>query len=233
MNFIENIFKNKVDSDVHIQFQKFSKGTFINKALINVKNSKGRYTIKTSPEFAKDLVKYVAKKLGDNKTKVKGAIISTADLSNEIEFKEKKQFRGVKKYLIEKELNGKDILELIDRFPKVFFGLSFNDEKTNTILKIKPKAPKTGKPKKKEKKEKPNFCSLKTNDKEIAKSFIFEKPDFREAEVNHTFLIEELILPKGEEDYSRLRELAKRKGKIIRKAIIDNKEYISEKEFEA
>ena len=72
-----------------------------------------------------------------------------------------------------------------------------------------------------------------TTDSELGKSFVFEKPDFKEAEINHTFLINELILPEGEKDFAEMRKMAKRKGKIIREAVIDGKEVNSEKEFVA
>jgi hypothetical protein len=41
---------------------------------------RGNYTIKTSAEFANELVKTLAQKLGNNKTKVTGSIIGTNDL---------------------------------------------------------------------------------------------------------------------------------------------------------
>ena len=92
MNFIKKIFEGDVDENVHLQFQKFSKGEFRNRALINAKQSKGKYTIVTTAEFANELVREVAKKLGDNKTQIKGAIVSTSDLTGELEFQDKKQF---------------------------------------------------------------------------------------------------------------------------------------------
>ena len=128
-------------------------------------------------------------------------------------------------------MSGNEIIELEEKFPKSFFALSF--EVGDTKLKIKPKAPKAPKPKNKDGNAKPDFCSLKTKDEELAKSFVFEKPDFKIAEINHTFLIDELVLPQGETDYSKIREMAKRKGKIIRKAIIDEQEIVKEFAFEA
>ena len=62
MNFIKNIFEGKIDESVHFQFQKFSKGEFRNRAIIEGKNSNGKYTLKTSAEFANELVKIVAEK---------------------------------------------------------------------------------------------------------------------------------------------------------------------------
>ena len=120
MNFIKNLFDKKKSVFAHSQFQKFSKGEFINRALIRVKNSKGKYTINTSAEFANELVRMAAEKLGENKTLVKGAIVSTNDLKEKLDYKEIKQFQGVKRYLIEKEMSGTEIIQLLDEFPKTF-----------------------------------------------------------------------------------------------------------------
>ncbi|MFH1787643.1 MAG: hypothetical protein ABH811_02535 [archaeon] len=231
MNFIKKIVDGEVDELVHLQFQKFSKGEFRNRAIIEAKKTGSNYSIKTSAEFANELVRIIAKKLGDSKTTVKGAIVSTNDLTGEIEFKEKKQFQGVKRYLIYQEMSGSDIIGLLDKFPKTFFALTFNSE--GNQLKIKPKAPKSGKPGKGDESPKANFCSLKTTDKTIAESFVFEKPDFTKAEINHTFFIDSLIMPQGETDFAKIREITKRKGRIIRKAVIDGQEMQKEILFEA
>jgi hypothetical protein len=232
MNFIKKIIDGKVDDFVHSQFQKFSKGEFRYRAIVKVKHVGKKYTIFTTAEFGNEFVRIIALKLGKNKTLVKGAIVSTSDLTGELEFKDKKQFQGVKRYLIESEMSGTEILGLLDKFPKSFFALSFETE--DSKLKIKPKAPKSGKPKSKGgNKPKPDFCKLITTDEEIGKSFVFEQEDFKLAEFSHTFFIDELILPKGETDYSKIRELAKRKGRIIRESLIDEKEDTKEIKFEA
>ncbi len=234
MNFIKKIFDGDFDELVHLQFQKFSKGEFKNRALIEVKKSGKKYTIKTSPEFANELVRVMAEKLGNEKTEVKGAIISTQDLKEELNFKEIKQFQGVKRYLIESEMSGSEILGLLNKFPKNFFALSFKVDED--ILKIKPKAPKSGKPGKGDKKPKANFCSLKTTNENIGKSFIFETPDFKEAKINHTFFIDSIVIPeelKGSKDFKEVREKSKRKGRILRESIIDEEKTQKEKEFEA
>ncbi len=234
MNFIKKIFDEKIDELVHLEFQKFSKGEFINKALIEAKNSKGKYTVKTSPEFANGIVRNFAEKLGENKTNVTGAIVSTLDLKDEVEYKDIKQFQGVKRYLIDKEMSGNEIIKLLDKFPKNFFALSFSIS-DGDILKIKPKAPKSGKPGSKgEKAPKADFCTIKTKDRKIGESFVFEKKDFKKARINHTYLIDKLEIPeesKNSGDFKKMREDAKRIGKIIRNAEIDEKKIVSEKEF--
>jgi len=222
-----------------LQFQRFSKGEFKNKALVSVKKSGEKYTISTSFEFGNELVLLVAEKAGNEKVMVTGAIVSTNDLTGEVDFKEKKQFQGVKRYLIEKEMTGKEIVALVNKFPKAFFGLSFKVSKDNTELKIKPKAPTSGKPsapKEDAEAQKPNFCKIVTTDALIGKSFVFEVSDFKNANVAHTFVINEIKIPeelKKTNDFAKMREGAKRKGKIIREAEIDEKKLKKEAEFEA
>ncbi len=230
MNFIKKVFDKKIDEPVHFYFQKFSKGEFRDRAFIYAKQSKGKYTIFTTAEFANEMVRSIAEKLGSEQTSVKGAIVTTENL--DIEFKDKKQFQGVKRFLIENEMSGTEIIELLEKYPKAFFALTFNSK--DSQLRIKPKAPKSRKPKsKKDGVQKPDFCKLITTDKELGQSFIFEKTDFEQAEVSHTYFITEMVLPKGETDFAKIRELAKRKGKIVRKALIDGEELNSESDLEA
>jgi hypothetical protein len=240
MNFIKNIVDGKKDNFSHIQFQKFSRGEFRNKALVKVKRSGKKFTLLTSPEFANELVREVAKKLGNKKTKVSGAIVSTQNLKEDPIFERLlahaavKQFQGVKRYLLNEDLSGDRLIELLDSSPKHFFALSFDAEDGETTLKIKPKAPKSSKPKNKEESPKPDFCKLVTKDEELIQSFIFERPklDFKEANINHTFFVKDIIISeelKKTKDFARMREEAERKGTILRFAEID--EIKTEKEF--
>jgi len=234
MNFIKKIFEGKKDESTHVQFQKFSRGEFKNRALIRAKRTGNKFTIFTSAEFGNELVKIMAEKLGKNKTKVTGSIIGTNSLKGEMEFKKISQFQGVKNHSIENEMSGDEIISVMDRLPKNFFALSFSAD--DDSLKIKPKAPKSAKSKNKEEAPKADFCKIVTMDKKIADSFVWEKPDFKEAEVNHEFVITGIVIPnelKNEKDFAIIREKSLRKGKIIRRAVIDGKEMITEKEFEA
>ena len=234
MNFIKKVFDGEVDERVHLQFQKFSKGEFRNRALIRMKKTGKKYTIYTSAEFANELVRTNAEKLGGEKTGVTGAIVSTNDLTGELEFKDKKQFQGVKRYLIDTEMSGEEIVALLDKLPKTFFALSF--KVGDDVLKIKPKAPKSGKPGKGGEAPKADFCKLVTTDESVAQSFVFEDKEFKEININHTFFIDEIVIPeeiKGEEDFAKVREMAKRKGRIVREANIDGNVFKEEKAFEA
>ncbi|MDD5699685.1 MAG: hypothetical protein PHH00_00620 [Candidatus Nanoarchaeia archaeon] len=235
MNFIEKIFLRKIDGSVHLQFQKFSRGIFKDKAVISAKKTGGKYTIFTSYEFANELVREAAEKLGSGKTNIKGAVVSTGDLTGKLDFNDKKQFQGVKSYIIDKEMSGNDILKLLNEFPKAFFGLTFSTD--NTSLKIKAKAPKSGKPKgKADEQPKPDFCKIITTDANIGRGFVFEKNDFKKADFVHTYIIESIEVPehlKKSEDFLLIREESKRKGRILREGEIDGEKIKKEVEFEA
>lgn len=233
MNFIKKCIDKNVDELTHIQFQKFSKGIFKDRGVIKAKKSKGKYTINTSAEFANELILEMAKKLGSNKTKVTGAIISTSDLKGKLDFDEVKQFQGVKRYMLSKEMSGDQLVSLLNEFPKAFFGLTF-DVNAENKLKIKDKAPKSGKPGKDDEQPKADFCKLTTDDEKIGKSFVFEKDDFKKAEIKHDFIIEKIILPEtSEKDFAKIREMAKRQGKILRTTNIDDIKSQKEYEFTA
>jgi hypothetical protein len=131
-------------------------------------------------------------------------------------------------------MSGTEIINLINKFPKNFFALSFTVG--TDILKIKPKAPKSGKPGKGDETPKIDFCNLKTNDRKIVESFVFEGPDFKNAKIVHDFLIDSIEVPeelKTSEDFALIREKSKRVGKILRKTEIDGNKTQKELELRA
>ena len=232
MNFIKKIVDKKEDDLVHLQFQKFSKGTFKNRAVLKVKKAKDKYTINGTGEFINEMVRIMAEKLGSESTKVIGAVIATSDLEGKLDYTDKKQFQGVKRYLLDTEMNGDKIIKLLDEFPKAICALTFDVK--GDKLKIKPKAPKMGVPGKNGDLPKTDACKLFTTDKAIGSSFVFEKEDFKLAEINHTIFVEKIIIPETEEkDFAKIRELAKKQGKIIRISKIDGVETVKEYEFSA
>jgi len=231
-SFIKKIFEKKVDNLVHIQFQKFSRGEFKGKALINATKSKEKYSISTTYEFAGELVRNVAELIPKgNKVKVSGAIVSTRDLSGELNFINKKQFMGVKQYILDTEMTGDEIINLCNKLPNSFIGLSFSAG--DTELKIKPKAPKSAKPSTSKKKSVPDFCKLKTSNEKLVKSLVFDVSDYKKVEIRHDFIITSLEIPKNEKDPLKMRENTIRKGKIVRHLIVDSKVEDKEISFEA
>ena len=238
-SFIKKIFSGKKDELVHLQFQKFSKGEFREKALVNVSKSKEVYSISTTYEYANEFVRSVACRIKDGETvSVSGVIVSTRNLKELPEFSkllggaDVKQFMGVKQFKINTKMTGKEIVNLCDSLPNSFLGLSFSI--SGTELKVKPKAPKSAKPSSSgEKAPKPDFCKIKTSDLSLVNEVLFDVDEFKKVEVSHDFIITGLEIPKNESDPLKMREKTIRKGKIIRRLNIDGKELVKEKDFEA
>ena len=239
-SFIKKIFNSngkECDNIVHVQFQKFSRGEFKDKAVIIYSKSKDKYSLSTTYEYANDFVRMMAEKLGGNRAFVSGVLVSTRDLKGQLNFKDIKQFAGVKQYILDGEMVGSEIINLLDSFPSSFFALSMKIG--DTEIKIKPKAPISGKPSTKSSDEqtiKADFCKLYTRDKKVIEGFVFDKEiieneNIKKAEINHVFIINEIILTEREKDPSKMRELAKRKGKIIRTIKVDNS-IVAKKEAE-
>ena len=237
-NFIKKIFeKQEIDELVHSQFTKFSKGEFPDRAMIRARNSSGKYTVATTSEYAKDLIMYLAEKLGDKTTTISGAIISALDLEG-FAYDERKMAMGVRKYMIyDKEMTGNEILELCNKIEKAFFALSFSVD--DTTMAIKAKSPKSAKgassSKNPDKKAKIDFIKIKTTDKDLVDNLIFdsEAKDFKKIEIKHDIIVEDIIMPEGEKDFAKIREMAKRAGKIVRKLDINGEIVSKETEFEA
>ena len=231
---LKKIFFGKGDNSAHIEFIKFGKGKFENKYLLEGKKQKDKWSIKTSAEFANFLVRTCLEKTREE-IAVQGVIVTTNDLRREAKFEIErvKQFAGVKQMVLNCRTNALNILELMNKYPRAFYALSFSTPAF--VLKIKPKAPKSGKPGSKEKGEGPkcNFCSLKTSDREIIENLFFDFPNFKEIKIKHTIEINQIILPSGIDDPVKIRELAKKKGRIIREIEVDGRKEIKEKEFEA
>jgi hypothetical protein len=235
-SFLKKIFEGQdlsKDDLVHAQFQKFSKGEFNDKAGFILKRSKDKFALSTTPEYGNELVHALAEEIGSNKVGISGALITTIDLSEEYDFKEVKNALGVRKHFIEGEMSGEEIIALQEKFPKAFFALNFSTPTSE--IKIKVKAPKTKPSGKGESKPKIDFCKLKTTNEDIVKNIAFDidLDAVRKAEVIHDFIIEDIIKPKGETDFAKIRELAKRKGKIVRKITIDEVVEEKQSEFEA
>jgi len=230
---IAKVFGKVFDEYVHSDFLKFGKGEFRSKYLIDAKKQADKWTIKTGPEFANHLVKMGLEK-ANGKIKVTGVIVSTMQMDISIS-DGLKQFMGIKQYKIDSEIESNKILEIMGKYPRAFFALTF--ALPDYELKIKAKAPKSAKPSTSAEKEpKAEFCSLKTNDFNVVKRLFFDYPNFnKEISIKHTIKIDQIVYPK---DFAKMkpedvREQSKRKGVIIREIVADGKPIKSEASFEA
>ncbi|MBI2452470.1 hypothetical protein HYV50_05370 [Candidatus Pacearchaeota archaeon] len=230
-NFIRKIFSDKTDDEVHFEFIRFGRGVYENKYLLEGKKQNNGWKIKTSSEFVNFLVKGCLMKIS-HEIEVSGIIVSTLDIEKDtgFEIENVKKYMGIKQFVIKTRTNARKILELMNKYPRAFYALSFSGNDFG--LKIKAKPPKNGKQSNKgEDKLSSDFCSLKTQDKEIVEDLFFDFPDFNEIRIKHIVQIKDIEIPKNIQDPKQMRETAKRKGIIKRIINVDGREEIKEKEF--
>ncbi|MDH3353216.1 MAG: hypothetical protein OEL87_02105 [Nanoarchaeota archaeon] len=232
---IKKIFDGDLDESVHISFLKFGRGEYKNKFLIEGKKQAKNWGVKTGTEYVNFLVRRCLEKAG-GPVAIKGVIVSTLDLRDEakFEFKKVSNFQGVRKHVIDGEINPEDIFTLMDKYPKAFFALSFKGD--DFVLKVKPKAPTSGKPgKEKDGGPTADFCSLKTGDKSLIDELFFGVGEFAQIRVNHIIKITDIIYPSNMSELkpAEIREQAKRKGEVTRIVDVDGTEKTSEASFVA
>lgn len=220
MNFIKKAFLGKSDESVHGQFIRFGKGEYRKRAIISLWKTE-KIKVKGSFEFANDFVLFVA---GLENVSFNGNILS----KEPIEGLSGKKKEG--KYIYEIENIGNSQIKNLSN--KVYCFL-LNVDGPGIKLRIKGKLPKPGKD---EDKVDEKFCQLELDEKyynSIKEDFFWDLPDGKKITIEHKFIIKEITIPKGETDYARIREIANRKGRIIRLANVDGKEIRKEAEFEA
>lgn len=234
---IKKIFDGKFDEEVHISFLKFGRGEYRDKYLLEGKKQAKDWSIKGGSEFANFFVRRGMEKV-NGPINTKGVIVSTKNLVDEIPFEIKKtsNFQGVRKMVVDTTLNSKDVIELMNKYPKVFFALSFDGP--DFTLKIKPKAPMSGKPgAAKDDEEGPSvdFCSLKTTDKKLVDEIFFDCGEFKEIKVAHDIKIDDIIYPSNVEKMKpeEVREAAKKKGVLTRRVLRDGQKSSTEAKFVA
>lgn len=220
MNFIKEVFEGKESDSSHRQFIRFGKGEYGGRAVIGMWKTKN-IKIRGSFEFANDFVNFAS---GLANIKFSGTIWSR----NELEGMEGKRKEG--KWIYEaKDIPSSKIVEMSGKI----YCFLLNAEGEGIKLKIKPKLPKPGKS---EGKTDDKFCQMEIDEKYYKKAkddFFWDLPEGKKISVEHRYIITEIVPPRGEKDFNKIREMAKRKGKIIRKADVDGKEIKREVNFEA
>ena len=132
-------------------------------------------------------------------------------------------YKGKKKEDIEeKEISGEELVNICNKVEFVLLNLSFGDYS----FKVGKTLPKPGKDLKK------NFCKAKFPLELLDK--ITNEEFKKKLEISHTFVIENIEVPKEYENDPALARLnALRKGKIIRKITLDGEEKTKEFPLEA
>lgn len=216
--FIKKIWQGNGEC-VHNYFIRFGKGKFDGRAVLFLQKA-SNVKLRGSFEWATDFANLVAELVPAN---FSGVLLSKQNIP---ELGSGKPKSGIFQYDI--LADSQKILGLKDKA----YCMMLDAEGPGISLKMKKKLPKPGKSG--EAKVDDKFCVLEADIKYwqmIKEAFML--PECRKARISHTYIIEEIILPQGETDFAKMRELAKRKGKILRKMEIDGNISSEEKSFEA
>lgn len=214
-SFVKKVFENKSDKDCHRYFVRFGRGVYKKRFLISL-NKGSIIKIRASFEFANDFVRFVK----ENKdVKFSGSIL----MKDKVYEKYGKKKRGVFVYEVS-ESN-------IDEFKDAYYYL-LNANSGDIVLKIKKSLQKPGKDADKIDNK---FCVFDLDIKywpKVKEAFFWDVLDsVKKVKIEHELQITDIELPINIDDPEKMRELAKRKGRIIRKISFDGKEEVREKEF--
>jgi hypothetical protein len=203
---IKKIFDGVPDEDVHGYFVRFGKGHYGRRFLITLMKGKN-LKIRTSFEFANDLVNFVKE---NTDSKFTGIVL----MKDKIPGKEGKKKKGAFAYEIEDSGIGE--------FEDAYFYL-LNVKNDDVVLKVKKSLPKPGKS---EEKIDDKFCSLDLDLKywdAVKGAFFWDVPECKKAKIEHDLEITDIEIPKID-DPVKMRELARRKGKLHRKIFVEKSE---------
>ncbi|MEM4244815.1 MAG: hypothetical protein QXR60_01240 [Candidatus Nanoarchaeia archaeon] len=222
MNYIKKIFENKIDETVHQKLVRYGKGEY-ESAIMEVKNG-NTIKVKATFDFSNDLFGTIAENIKEE-AEVNGSVIAARDFEKEFDFLDYKKKKGANIGEIKAKLKPEQIKELYEKFKTNFILLNLKSK--DFSLSVGKTLPKPGG------KIKEDFCKA-TLPKELLNEFVWETKEFSNAKIRHTFMINELIVPKEyENDYAKARIMAKRKGKIKRIIELDRKKIEKEAEFTA
>ncbi len=223
--FIKKIFENKQDNSVHKQFVRFGKGTYAFRAVMNVTKQADKIKLSSTYEYANDLIEFCCNLT--NSLKVSGIILSKTQLP----FEGRKK-SGLFQYEIEQEMKSEELKKITGNSYAILLDLNA----PGIEVKMKKKLPKPGKSG--EGKINDKFCVAIFDVKylnALHNEFLFDIPSvFKKVRTEHTYVINDIVIPaelKKEKDFEKVRMGALRKGKLIRKIIVDGKETIKEKEM--
>jgi len=224
-NFINKLAGGTIDEDVHQRFIRYGPGKFIKEAF-TIKLMAKSVQVQCGVEYCQVIFSILSDQL-DEDVDVSGVVVSKKDLRSDFEELgiEPVKITG-KKYTIKENMDPKRFKTFVERFRANYLLLAIKGKNFN--LRSKKSVPKPGKPVEK-------FYTLKmpTDRMDLLKEeFLFDVDvgSFKLATINHTYLVEDIVVPEEFKDDPALARLkAIRKGKIMRQVDVDGE--VSEKEY--
>ncbi len=235
MHFIKEIIQGDPEKEyIHRLFVRYSKGEFEG-PFLKVKNTGKNLKIYASDAYASMLGKIITHQ-ANTEFKVSGSIFSKENpeeclLENNIPIKKSSKKKGTYITEVDGEATGTPLAKVYDvlKESQLFLSLSPKQSKDKLKSKKKPTKPGSGTDEK--------FC-LSTMSLTclgpLCEELLFEleDTDFKEAELRHNYVIEEIIVPdEFKDDPLNARLNAKRKGQLIRTLKTDTETKEMKKEF--
>jgi len=219
MNFIKNIKENKIDEWTHMKFIRYSPGTF-EKETFKITKGSNFVQIKAGFEYLDVMFKLMADCVKDD-VDINGVLVTKKDVIKDLEDMGIEILKKTgKKYTIKQTLSAAKFKEFVDKFSQ--YSLLFKIKSGRYSISVKKSVPKPGKVVE-------GFVSAKFELKDLDKihdTFLFDWKDknFKKAEIKHTYVIDDINIPKEfENDPAQARLKSIRKGKIIRTIDVDGK----------
>lgn len=208
----------------HNKFIRYSKGSFVGPLLI-MRFTANSVKLAGSFHFGDEFLYLVSDVLGNREVHIKGSLVWNAELSKELEslgikYVKVTKSRGIFKYVLDNDVKLTDFMDTLGKY-NLLVSLKTGD----ISLTMKSSFPKPNK------EFGPDFCKV-TLPKEfiepVLKEFAFdvEKEKCKRIDISHLIEVEDILLPDCD-NFEEARRLAKRKGKLTRKVIVN-----SEEEFE-
>ena len=214
-SFLKRIFENSSFNEDKKYFLRFGKGNYERRFLISFDKG-SKIKIRGSFEWANDFVKFVRE---NKNVSFSGSVL----MKNKVPGREGRKKGGSFLY----EINGETLEEFENAY---YYLLNVNEE--DIVLKIKKSLPKPGK---EADKIDDKFCSLELDLKyweSVKSAFFWDVGNGKKCKIEHTIKIHYVEFPSDVSNPVKIRELAKRKGKIFRKIELDGKEVVKEYELE-
>jgi len=234
VNFIKCIAEGKVDEFAHRCFVRYGIGEYEKEPLKIIRSGSG---VKLSGgfEYVNAFHRFLAR-LNNGEVTIKGVIITSKEITSLLKTLgiepidiSQQRMKGTFKYELSQEVKAGVYKELVEKLYDCFLLLNVRTEDAR-VLKVKSTStPKIGKPT-------PGFVSLLLLPEDfeiVVAEFLFDVPldeamNARRVEILHTYIINEIEIPKEYENdpkMARLRGI--RKGEIKRSVSLDGKLYQS------
>jgi hypothetical protein len=224
-SFIKKIFDGEIDDEVRGHFKRFGKGNYERRFLIKYNKTK-KLKVQSSFEFANDFVEFVN---DGNDLEFSGKILTRERIEGSDGQNSRRETFGVptkKGSSFVYEISKSSIKEFGDAY---CYLLDVDSE--DVVLKMKKKLPKPGKS---ADKIDDKFCVMQLDlsyfDR-VREIFFWDVAAGKKVVIEHVVSISDIEIPSGVDDGVEMREKAVRKGKLIRKIVVDGVESVREVEF--